>query len=362
MIKVCKGLTLFHFHSGTQPVSVFILAVNCLCFHSGSQRSVFILAVNCLCFLSGSRLSLFSFWQSTVYVFILALDCLWLPAYRQASLDSLKYQMSQGGAQISQMAEQIADGQSPQEANGRPLSLAECQAIIRHLQQVNERQAHEVLYFMNAKLYCTKGEKNHFLLLLCQIKTQNGKIFKIKKLALICQYKTCTIFWWNHFPQALTKNNMNETGSTYLAFGVIWMSFSWKCCILVIVSESQNPTRSVHSWYNGTGWPGAKQRVTYLLTCAVHSWSDWSRTCATCSTPTSGLQMHTCWPKPTSLRTTRRTTLTLALKVACPRSPWRTKHENCKCALVHHVTISSRCPCHCIRSVSMVSLHTRVGT
>lgn len=64
---------------------------------------------------------------------------------QQASLDSLKYQMSHGGAQISQMAEQIADGQSPLvEPNGRPLSLAECQAIIRHLQQVNERQAHEL--------------------------------------------------------------------------------------------------------------------------------------------------------------------------------------------------------------------------
>lgn len=64
---------------------------------------------------------------------------------QQASLDSLKYQMTQGGAQISQVAEQIAEGHSPLiEANGRPLSLAECQAIIRHLQQVNERQAHEL--------------------------------------------------------------------------------------------------------------------------------------------------------------------------------------------------------------------------
>lgn len=63
---------------------------------------------------------------------------------QQASMDSLKYQMAQGGAQISQMAEQIASGQAPMEANGRPLTLVECQAIIRHLQQVNERQAHEL--------------------------------------------------------------------------------------------------------------------------------------------------------------------------------------------------------------------------
>ncbi|KAK7087240.1 coiled-coil domain-containing protein 74B-like [Littorina saxatilis] len=61
-----------------------------------------------------------------------------------AQLDSLKYQMTQGGAQISQMAEKIAEGQSPQETGGRPLSLPECQAIIRHMQQVNERQAHEL--------------------------------------------------------------------------------------------------------------------------------------------------------------------------------------------------------------------------
>ena len=52
--------------------------------------------------------------------------------------------MAQGGPSISQVAEQMADGQSPSEVTGRPLTLAECQAVIRHLQQVNERQAHEV--------------------------------------------------------------------------------------------------------------------------------------------------------------------------------------------------------------------------
>ena len=52
--------------------------------------------------------------------------------------------MSQGGAQMSQMAEQIADVQSPVQGAAKQLTVAECQAIIRHLQQVNERQAHEV--------------------------------------------------------------------------------------------------------------------------------------------------------------------------------------------------------------------------
>lgn len=45
---------------------------------------------------------------------------------------------------MSQMVDQIAEGQVPVQANGRPLTLAECQVIIHHLQQVNEKQAHEV--------------------------------------------------------------------------------------------------------------------------------------------------------------------------------------------------------------------------
>ena len=67
---------------------IFILAVNCLCFHSGSQLSVFVLAVNCLCFHSGSQLSLFSFWHSTVFVFILAVSCLCFHSGTRLSLFS----------------------------------------------------------------------------------------------------------------------------------------------------------------------------------------------------------------------------------------------------------------------------------
>lgn len=52
--------------------------------------------------------------------------------------------MSQGGGQMSQIVDKISEGQNSMQANGRPLSLAECQAVIRHLQQINEKQAHEV--------------------------------------------------------------------------------------------------------------------------------------------------------------------------------------------------------------------------
>ena len=254
--KVCKGLALFRFHSGTQPVSVFILAVNCLCFHSGSQ------------------LFLFSFWQSTVSVFILAVDCLCFHSGAWLSLITCLQTSFPGLPQVPDVAgwgTDFADGWTdcgwPEPAGGQ-WSAAVAGWVPGHHSPSSAGQrtsGTRGTLFHERKALLHEGKKNHFLLLLCQIKTQNGKIFKIKKLALICQYKTCTTFWWNHFPQALTKNNMNEIGSTYLAFGVIWMSFSWKCCILVIVSESQNHTRSVHSWYNGTGWLGAKQRVTYLL-------------------------------------------------------------------------------------------------
>ncbi|XP_025091079.1 uncharacterized protein LOC112562201 isoform X2 [Pomacea canaliculata] len=63
---------------------------------------------------------------------------------QQAAFDSLKYQVSQGGGQMSQIVDKISEGQNSMQANGRPLSLAECQAVIRHLQQINEKQAHEL--------------------------------------------------------------------------------------------------------------------------------------------------------------------------------------------------------------------------
>lgn len=56
----------------------------------------------------------------------------------------LQQQVSQGGGAL---AEQIAAGSlNPFSNQVRPPTLAECEAIIKHLQKVNENQAHEVLH------------------------------------------------------------------------------------------------------------------------------------------------------------------------------------------------------------------------
>lgn len=54
----------------------------------------------------------------------------------------LQQQVSQGGGAL---AEQIAAGNlNPFSNQVRPPTLAECEAVIKHLQKVNENQAHEV--------------------------------------------------------------------------------------------------------------------------------------------------------------------------------------------------------------------------
>ncbi|RUS84933.1 hypothetical protein EGW08_007295 [Elysia chlorotica] len=63
---------------------------------------------------------------------------------QKEALDTMKYEMNQGDGGMSETAEQIASGGSPIQANGKPLTLQQCQAIIKHLQQTNERQAHEL--------------------------------------------------------------------------------------------------------------------------------------------------------------------------------------------------------------------------
>ncbi|GFR91315.1 coiled-coil domain-containing protein 74A, partial [Elysia marginata] len=59
-------------------------------------------------------------------------------------METMKYEMNQGDGGLSETAEQIASGGSPIHANGQPLTLQQCQAIIKHLQQTNDRQAHEL--------------------------------------------------------------------------------------------------------------------------------------------------------------------------------------------------------------------------
>ncbi|KAK3580816.1 hypothetical protein CHS0354_025161 [Potamilus streckersoni] len=62
---------------------------------------------------------------------------------QQHTIEALKYQLSQGNA--ASVAEQIVSGNNIFNQPGRPPpTLAECEAIIRHLQQINEKQQHEL--------------------------------------------------------------------------------------------------------------------------------------------------------------------------------------------------------------------------
>lgn len=62
--------------------------------------------------------------------------------FRSQKIETLQYQVTQGGGPL---AEQLTSGNitlfnNPQ----RPPALSECEAVIRHLQHVNEQQKHEV--------------------------------------------------------------------------------------------------------------------------------------------------------------------------------------------------------------------------
>ncbi|KAJ8313111.1 hypothetical protein KUTeg_009220 [Tegillarca granosa] len=60
----------------------------------------------------------------------------------QSRIETLQFQVTQGGGPL---AEQIASGNLNLFSNpSRPPSLAECEAVIRHLQAVNANQAHEL--------------------------------------------------------------------------------------------------------------------------------------------------------------------------------------------------------------------------
>ncbi|XP_005096157.1 coiled-coil domain-containing protein 74A isoform X2 [Aplysia californica] len=63
---------------------------------------------------------------------------------QQGAFDALKYEMDQGDEGLTETAEQIASGSPPVQSNGQPLSLQQCHAIIKHLQQVNDQQSHEL--------------------------------------------------------------------------------------------------------------------------------------------------------------------------------------------------------------------------
>ena len=81
-----------------------------------------------------------------VYLLCLSVDkvVVVVVAFRQGAFDALKYEMNQGEGGMSETAEQIASGSPPIQSNGQPLTLQQCHAIIKHLQQVNGNQSHEV--------------------------------------------------------------------------------------------------------------------------------------------------------------------------------------------------------------------------
>ncbi|CAG5135791.1 unnamed protein product [Candidula unifasciata] len=63
---------------------------------------------------------------------------------QQGAFEALKYQVSQGVADLSEVPEQMKlDGQVVQ-IKGQPLNLQQSQALIKHLQQVNDQQSHEL--------------------------------------------------------------------------------------------------------------------------------------------------------------------------------------------------------------------------
>lgn len=63
--------------------------------------------------------------------------------FRQHTIDTLKHQLSQGNT--AGLAEQITSGTSIFNLpGGRQPTLAECEAVIRRMQQINEQQQHEV--------------------------------------------------------------------------------------------------------------------------------------------------------------------------------------------------------------------------
>ena len=83
---------------------------------------------------SGCGILIYSAWKGLTFI-----------DFRQHTIDTLKYQLSQGNAES--LTEQITSGVNLfNQPNGRQPSLAECEAVIRRLQHINEQQQHEVSY------------------------------------------------------------------------------------------------------------------------------------------------------------------------------------------------------------------------
>ncbi|XP_041349745.1 coiled-coil domain-containing protein 74B-like [Gigantopelta aegis] len=63
---------------------------------------------------------------------------------QQASMDTMKYQSPQESNPTANISDQITTGNGLLQTNGRPLTLAECHAIIRQQKNVMEQQTHEL--------------------------------------------------------------------------------------------------------------------------------------------------------------------------------------------------------------------------
>ncbi|XP_048753462.2 coiled-coil domain-containing protein 74B-like isoform X1 [Ostrea edulis] len=102
---------------------------------------------------------------------------------QQARIEMLQQQVSQGGGAL---AEQIAAGNlNPFSNQVRPPTLAECEAVIKHLQKVNENQAHELDGLksdLRDVLYSHKWTPDAYLLAKAYIAEDDAKSAKEKSL------------------------------------------------------------------------------------------------------------------------------------------------------------------------------------
>ncbi|XP_061197997.1 coiled-coil domain-containing protein 74A-like isoform X1 [Saccostrea echinata] len=102
---------------------------------------------------------------------------------QQSRIEMLQQQVSQGGGAL---AEQIAAGNlNPFSNQVRPPTLAECEAIIKHLQKVNENQAHELDGLksdLRDVLYSHKWTPDAYLLAKAYIAEDDAKSTQEKSL------------------------------------------------------------------------------------------------------------------------------------------------------------------------------------
>ena len=138
----------------------------------------------CFIFILALNLSLFSFWQSTVSVFILALDCLCFHSGTRLSLITCLQTSFPGLPQVPDVTgwgTDFADGWTdcgwPEPAGGQRSAVVAGWMPGHHSPSSAGQRTSGAwgILFHEHEALLHEGKKIHFLLLLCQIKTQNGK-------------------------------------------------------------------------------------------------------------------------------------------------------------------------------------------